>query len=226
MLYAVRYKRNRRRSEGLESPAMLDILIEGGIFMIPLMLGSAVAVGIGLERALFFMKFSACGPDYRQELGRLLEGSDLAEAQRLAAGEGPARACSRAAIDHWNSKLEVVEAAMAEQAKEYEPLLHRFLGVLETIVTAAPLIGLLGTITGMMGVFRTVAAKLANDPHANTTGITAGIGEALVVTATGIFVAVLALFIHNAFQGLAENRMAETEQTAETIRLAFTKKAG
>lgn len=199
--------------------------MEGGIFMIPLILGSAIALGIAMERSMLFAKFRSAGPDFRTELARLLETGDLKGAQALSQGGGPARACARAAIDHWERKEEVVEAAMSAQAKEYEPMLSRFLGVLETIVTAAPLIGLLGTITGMMGVFRTVAAKLANDPHANTTGITAGIGEALVATATGIFVAVLALLIHNAFQGLAENRMAEAEQTAETVRLAYAKKA-
>ncbi len=205
---------------------MLHILTEGGVFMIPLMLGSALAVGIGLERAMVYARFATSGPDFRRDLSRLLETGDLPGALSMASGEGPARACARAALENWDRKQDVVEAAMSAQAKEYEPLLHRYLGVLETIVTAAPLIGLLGTITGMMGVFRTVAQKLANDPHANTTGITAGIGEALVATATGIFVAVLALLIHNAFQGLAENRMSEAEQTAETIRLAYAKKVG
>jgi biopolymer transport protein ExbB len=204
---------------------MLHILTEGGIFMIPLILGSAIAMGIAMERALLFARYPSAGPSFRQDLGRLLDSGDLDGAKKLAAGEGPARACALAAIEHWGSKQEIVEAAMSAQAKEYEPLLTRFLSVLETIVTAAPLIGLLGTITGMMSVFRTVAQKLANDPHANTTGITAGIGEALVATATGIFVAVLALFIHNTFQGLAENKMTEAEQTAETIRLSYAKKS-
>ncbi len=203
---------------------MLHILSQGGVFMIPLVMGSALTVGIAIERALLFAKLPASGPDYRKKLQGLLEDSDLSAAGALAAGEAPARACARAAVENWSRGPEVVEAAMSAQARESEPVLTRYLGVLETVVTAAPLIGLLGTITGMMGVFRTVAQKLANDPHANTTGITAGIGEALVATATGIFLAVLALLIHNAFQGLAENRMTEAEQTAETIRLAYTKK--
>lgn len=194
--------------------------------MIPLLLGSALSVGIALERALLFFRFAPAGATFRQELGRLLESGDLSQARQLAEGEGPARACARAAIENWSCGEPVLEAAMSAQARELEPQLHRYLGVLETVVTAAPLIGLLGTITGMMGVFRTVAQKLANDPHANTTGITAGIGEALVATATGIFVAVLALFIHNTFQGLAERRMSEAEQTAETIRLAYARKGG
>jgi biopolymer transport protein ExbB len=203
---------------------MLHLLSQGGVFMVPLVLASALAVGVGLERALAFWRIPPAGPSFRDELARCLESGDLAAARALSDGQGPARACARAALEHWSRAVDIVEAAMRAQARVYEPLLGRFLGILETIVTAAPLIGLLGTITGMMGVFRTVAQKLANDPHANTTGITAGIGEALVATATGIFVAVLALVIHNVFQGLAETRMAEAEQTAETIRLAYAKR--
>ena len=194
--------------------------------MIPLVIGSALTVGIALERGVHFSRLPAAGKPFRDELGRLLDSGDLTAASTLAQGDTPARACARAAVENWSRSSEVVEAAMSAQAKESEPSMLCYLGVLETVVTAAPLIGLLGTITGMMGVFRTVAQKLANDPHANTTGITAGIGEALVATATGIFVAVLALLVHNTFQGLAERRMTEAEQAADTIRLAYAKKAG
>lgn len=192
--------------------------------MWPLLLGSALAVGVGLERALYFLKLKGAGRAYRRDLERALSSGDLDRAAALSDGEGPARACAKAAIENWSHNSEVLETAMASEAKEQEPALFRFLGLLETIVTAAPLIGLLGTITGMMGVFRAVAQKLGDDPHANTTGITAGIGEALIATATGILVAVLALLIHNFFQSLAEARATEAEQTAESIRLAYAKK--
>lgn len=205
--------------------AMFDIITEGGIFMWPLLFGSALAVGAGLERAFYFLKLKSAGRDYRESLERALASGDLDKAASLSQGEGPAQACAKAAVENWAQGLEVVEAAMSAQAKEYEPELHRHLGLLETIVTAAPLIGLLGTITGMMGVFRSVSQKLGSDPHANTTGITAGIGEALIATATGILVAVLALLIHNICQSQAESRMTETEQTAEGIRLAYVKQS-
>lgn len=204
---------------------MTDIIANGGIFMWPLLFASAVALGIGLERLLFFLRLKPAGRGFRQELARCLSAGQLEAAASLSQGEGPARACARAAVENWAGGAEVMEAAMSAEAKEQEPGLHRFLGVLETIVTAAPLIGLLGTITGMMGVFRSVAQKLGSDPHANTSGITAGIGEALIATATGILVAVTALLIHNICQALAESRMTEAEQTAEAIRFAHVKQA-
>lgn len=205
---------------------MFETIAQGGVFMWPLLLGSAMAVGVGLERAIFFLKLRSADRTYRQNLERALTAGDLDTASSLSTGDSPARSCARAAIENWGSELEVVDMAMSARAKEEEPLLHRFLGLLETIVTAAPLIGLLGTITGMMGVFRAVSEKLGSDPHANTTGITAGIGEALIATATGILVAVLALLIHNVCQALAEARMSEAEQTAECVRLAHAKHKG
>lgn len=203
---------------------MFKILAEGGVFMWPLLFGSALAVAIGIERLMFFLRLKKAGPDFRKSLALALDSGDLAKANSLCAGEDPARSCARAALKHWDDNGEIVDAAILSEAKECEPALERFLGVLETIVTGAPLIGLLGTITGMMGVFRSVAAKLGSDPHANTTGITAGIGEALVATATGILVAVIALFLHSVFQSMAESRMTELEQTAETLRLSHLKK--
>lgn len=204
---------------------MFEIIAKGGIFMWPLLLGSAIALAAGLERALYFMKQRSLSRGDRQGLERALTSGDLDAASKLVQGDGPARSCARAAIENWSAPGEVVETAMSVEAREREPELQKFLGLLETIVTAAPLIGLLGTITGMMGVFRSVAQKLGADPHANTTGITAGIGEALIATATGILVAVLALLIHNLCQSQAEARMTEAEQTAESVRLAFAKKA-
>lgn len=204
---------------------MYEIIASGGLFMWPLLIGSAVTVGIGLERALYFWRLKALGQSRRQQLESALVTNDFKAAQTLVSTDGPGAFIARAALENWESDLETVDAAMSVRASEQQPELNRYLGFLETIVTAAPLVGLLGTITGMMGVFRAVAAKLGSDPHANTTGITAGIGEALIATATGILVAVLALFIHNLCQSAADAHMTDAEQTAESVRLAHLKKS-
>lgn len=203
---------------------MEGLIERGGVFMWPLLFSSALALAVGVERAVYFLRMRGFDRASRKSLENALAAGELEKAIALAHGPGPSRDCVRAAVENWSQPADVLEAALAVQAKEHEPLLNRFLGLLETIVTAAPLVGLLGTITGMMGVFRSVAQKLSADPHASTTGITAGIGEALIATATGILVAVAALLIHNVFQAQAEARMTELEQTAESIRLAHAKK--
>jgi biopolymer transport protein ExbB len=86
-----------------------------------------------------------------------------------------------------------VEARAADEATLIERSLSRWLWVLETIVTAAPLLGLLGTITGMIRAFRLFGNQGLVDP----TGGTGGVAEALIATALGLFVALGALFAFN-----------------------------
>ena len=100
---------------------------------------------------------------------------------------------------------------MASRARREAAGLRRNLMVLDTAYSGSPLIGLLGTITGMMGTFRTVALHLAKEPSADTTGVTAGIGEALVATATGILIAVVCLVAYSAFTHMVEAQMDAAE---------------
>ena len=86
-----------------------------------------------------------------------------------------------------------VESRAGDEAKLIENSLSRGLWVLETIVTAAPLLGLLGTITGMMHSFQLIGGKGLVDP----TGVTGGVAQALIATALGLFIAVTALFAFN-----------------------------
>jgi len=78
-------------------------------------------------------------------------------------------------------------------------------------------VGLLGTITVMMGTFRVVALHLARDPQADTTGITVGIGEALITTASGILIAVTCLIFYNIFQSWADSLMDAAEVIAADL---------
>jgi biopolymer transport protein ExbB len=88
-----------------------------------------------------------------------------------------------------------VESRAGDEAQQIEKSLGRGLWVLETTVTAAPLLGLLGTIMGMMQSFGLIGAKGLVDP----TAVTAGVAEALIATALGLFVALVALFAFNYF---------------------------
>ncbi len=203
-----------------------DLIREGGIFMAPLLLGSMIAIGLGIERLLYFLSLEAGGDQFRQELLQLVKGNKGSDALALLQErKGVIAEVARAAVKNWEMPPEAFDAAVGRAARFGAKPYSKFMAVFETTVTASPLIGLLGTITGMMGVFRVVAQKLANDPHANTTGITAGIGEALIATATGILVAVLALFIHNAFQSWTDAQLDEAERVAEELRLAHRTKS-
>jgi biopolymer transport protein ExbB len=101
-----------------------------------------------------------------------------------------------------------VESRAADEASLIEKALGRWLWVLETIVTAAPLLGLLGTITGMIRAFKLFGNQGLVDPG----GVTGGVAEALIATALGLFIALAALFAFNYFSQRQAQIMDEMER--------------
>jgi biopolymer transport protein ExbB len=160
-----------------------------------LVLLSVVSVAVMIERALFFASRGLSGPD---ALAARVLGGDLTGA-RAALGEndGMEAAVLRAAIDHASkgpdAVVEVVAAQLDRSRLEYE----RRLSFLGTLGNNAPFVGLFGTVLGIIRAF----GELAANPRAAAAGtVMAGVSEALVATAVGLFVALPAVFAYNYFQ--------------------------
>jgi biopolymer transport protein ExbB len=101
-----------------------------------------------------------------------------------------------------------IESRAGDEAQSIEKALGRALWVLETVVTAAPLLGLLGTITGMMGAFNIIGSAGLVEP----TGVTAGVAEALIATALGLAIALISLFGFNFFAQRQSRALDEMER--------------
>lgn len=101
-----------------------------------------------------------------------------------------------------------VESRAGDEAKLIESAMSRGLWVLETVVTAAPLLGLLGTITGMMHSFQLIGGSGLVDP----TGVTGGVAQALIATALGLLIAISALFAFNFFTQRQSQSLDEMER--------------
>lgn len=114
----------------------------------------------------------------------------------------------RVILDNHRRPAWWVESRAADEASLIEKALGRWLWVLETIVTAAPLLGLLGTITGMIRAFKLFGNQGLVDP----TGVTGGVAEALIATALGLFIAMIALFAFNYFSHRQAQIMDEMER--------------
>jgi biopolymer transport protein ExbB len=107
-----------------------------------------------------------------------------------------------------------VERVMEELAMAELPRLQRRLGILDTIITIAPLLGLLGTVTGMMGSFQVLAAREGlSQPNA----ITGGVAEALIATATGLAIAIVSLVAYNALTERVKEITGEIELRATQL---------
>lgn len=192
---------------------LFTVLSRGGIVMIPLLLCSLVSLAVIVERALCWRaEADRSVPD---RVLALAEAGRLEDA-RLAVGEGRT-GLSRvlaAGLAHGNpAAADAMEAAALAEL----PRMRQYLPALDTIVTLAPLLGLLGTITGMIESFGILGAAGIGQPHA----ITGGIAEALIATATGLFVAIVTLVPYNAYLARAEREAERIEQYATRLLLAL-----
>jgi biopolymer transport protein ExbB len=197
-----------------EVTIMWGILVKGGWVMAPLAFCSIAAVTITIERLFFFKRISQ---DRNQAEGllSLAETGKLAEAARVT-GERtwPVMKVLQAGIAYRHNPGKAMEAsALSEVAA-----MKRGLPVLETIITLAPLLGLLGTIVGMIGSFHIMALSGAAQPRA----VTAGVAEALISTAAGIIVAVATLIPYNYFMARIERETVKIEKYATQLEITLS----
>ncbi|MGU7772069.1 MotA/TolQ/ExbB proton channel family protein [Burkholderia sp. MR1-5-21] len=172
-----------------------DALRIGGWVVYPLSVLAIVALAIMLDRAYTFWRFAGGGG--RGGASRTLPDGHVM--RRLAA------IFNDGAAPLWH-----VEAKVDAAAQQIERDMSRGLWLLETIVTAAPLLGLLGTIVGMMRSFRLIGG----DGLVSPAGVSGGIAQALVATAIGLVIALVALFAFNYFSRRVDRLMDELESFA------------
>jgi biopolymer transport protein ExbB len=196
-------------NSALSLDELFQALAVGGAMVYPLLALAMLALVIVLEKGFVFVRRTA------------LPGSlvALAETYGFAWDELERRVGALGARNYFADFFRVilenrahpawwVESRAADEASLIEKALGRWLWVLETIVTAAPLLGLLGTITGMIRAFRLFGNQGLVDPA----GVTGGVAEALIATALGLFIALIALFAFNYFSQRQAQVMDEMER--------------
>ncbi|MEC4674716.1 MAG: MotA/TolQ/ExbB proton channel family protein [Nitrospirota bacterium] len=187
---------------------MIQMLIAGGWMMIPIVLCSFVALTIVLERGRYFGKLT--NNQNSDHMIQLVENGKFTDA--LSLSEWQPNPVLRVLATGVMSRNLAPEKAMEAAGIAELTRMKRGLPALDTIITLAPLLGLLGTIIGMIDSFGIMAVQGIGQPHA----VTGGIAEALICTAAGIFVAVITLVPYNYF-------LARIERTTESIEYYATR---
>ena len=189
------------------------ILAKGGLIMVPLLLSSMLALAVIRERCLFWRRFRKY--EGGETILSLMVAGHLTEATKMArTSQHPVARVLLAGLEHpYSAPGMAMEAA--SQAELYR--LKRSLPVLDTIITLAPLLGLLGTITGMINSFGIVSEAGLGQPHA----ITGGVAEALIATATGLSIAILTLVPYNYFRVKTEAMTDLMEERATRLELVL-----
>ena len=193
---------------------VFDLFLQGGLVMWPLLLCSIVALAILFERLRTYNRAESDMERYRSNLPGLAAEADWEGILELCSVKDciVGRVISSAVRTSRSVERQTVlveAAALTEAAK-----LRAYLRYLETIVTLAPLLGLLGTVTGMISSFNVLSVS-EGQPFA----ITGGVGEALVATAAGLLVAILALVIHTYLTQRQDSLISDMEE-AGTLYLA------
>lgn len=177
--------------------------------MYPLILCSILAIGIILERSFTFRRATKIDPEeLLEDIKKAYASGDTTNATRMMeqAHTPYARIFARG-LKNYGRPPEMIELAMSQEAANEIPTLENYLPGLRTIISIAPLLGLLGTIAGMIQSFKQVASTGLSSP----TAVMGGVSEALVSTATGIGIAVIGLIAYNYFGNLVKRFVEDME---------------
>jgi biopolymer transport protein ExbB len=191
-----------------------DLMSRGGWVMWPLLALSALAVTLIVERCWFWIATNRPGrATHVQRMSDKLRRGDFAGARELALRNDSvySRAVMHIMVetsDQPAATRSIDDALAAEVLEAQRPRLERFMATLSTIITAAPLLGILGTVTGIIASFDLLSQQTVNtDPRA----VSGGIAEALLTTAAGLTVAIVVLFPYNAFRAQIDRTLGRLE---------------
>lgn len=173
-----------------------DLTLKGGIVMIPIALCSLVAVTLIVERLLSLRPSRVMPPAFLAGVRPALARGHASAAEFCRANPSPLSRILEAGLRRWDRPIEQVEKHIGEAGLRETTLLRKNFRGLVVITAVAPLLGLLGTIFGMITAFRTVAASA--DSLGRTELLASGIYEAMVTTAAGLIVAIPTLLAYHA----------------------------
>lgn len=194
---------------------VLEFIRGGGVMMYPLLACSVLLVTLIIERLVSIRRLVVDGDELLELVRKAAPDFSQAETGCKAKGGALGRVFSRG-LRNAHRSADAIEMAMEQEAANELPQLDANLPVIKTIINIAPLLGLLGTIAGMITSFRAASQTGLSNP----TQVLGGISEALISTATGITVAVIGFIFYNYFANLGKKIVEDIEYYgAELVNL-------
>ena len=187
---------------------LLEILEKGGVMIIPLLLTSVAGMAVAIERALFLRRKRIIRPDVLA----VVKHSSIDEVGKaineLSVKEGPFVNIIQAGLANRGKSRDEIKEIILDRGRQEARTLERGLVILETIAGIAPLMGLMGTVIGMIKVFQVIS----DVGLGQTQALSSGISEALVTTVVGLAIAIPALIAFNFFTHKVEDLVLEIEE--------------
>src|ERR1700722_603726 len=192
---------------------VVEFFLKGGPVMWPILISAFVAVAVVGERAFWWLREGQKrDPRKLEQVLSALENSDVASATKISEGSAdPIIRMIHRGLNHVHTSM---QGALQLAAGIELERAGRFLTVMDTLVTLAPLLGLLGTVTGLMRAFLHLGTTELSVP-----AVTGGIGEALIATACGLGIAIFSLIPFNMFTAKVTRLQFELETAASNVEV-------
>jgi biopolymer transport protein ExbB len=193
---------------------LVQLFVRGGWVMWPILIASVVALAVALERAIALRRSRVIPAGTMRQVVGLVRQGRIGEASEVCRHDGgPFARIALAGLEWWKLGADAVREAIEDAGRREAPLLMRGLGVIGTVASVAPLLGLLGTVTGMIKVFREISLSGPGQGQQ----LSSGIAEALFTTAFGLAVAIPSLVLYNILVSRAEGLVLDIEAACHEI---------
>ncbi|RKZ19292.1 MotA/TolQ/ExbB proton channel family protein [bacterium] len=205
---------------------MWEMILAGRYMMIPITAASLVGLAVIIERMYVLRPHRIIVPEIVGVVETMSASDDLSVAYATVERKpGPFANIVKGGLDHANNDWTIIRDVLQETGRQEATRLTRHLGMLETVAAVSPLLGLLGTVLGMIRVFATISSAGLGNPET----LSAGISEAMVTTAAGLIIGIPALVAYNWLNGRADRIIFELEfyslKVLDTLRRRQQKQA-
>jgi biopolymer transport protein ExbB len=202
---------------------MFEIMKSGGIVMVPIVLCSILSLAISLERLWTLRDQKVVPEELTDKIWQWVENRALSDKQIMALQQHSplGRVLAAGLANRHRDRLVMIEA-IEDAGRHVMHDLERYLNPLATIASISPLLGLLGTVMGMIRTFRAVTISGIGDPSA----LAGGIAEALVCTAGGLIVAIPSVMAYRYFRGKVDGLVVDMEKESLKLVQAIDRTSG
>lgn len=193
---------------------MVDYFIKGGSFMWPILFALVLGIMFSLERFWTLMRASINARKFTKSIGEALDDGGTEKAIEICANtRGPIANVVHSGLIRTGRGIEAVEKAIMSSGTIEMAFLEKNLVWLATVVSLAPMLGFLGTVSGMVGAFDSIAKADDISPSL----VAGGISEALLTTMFGLIVAIIVQFTHNFFVARIDKIVADMEESTQEV---------
>jgi biopolymer transport protein ExbB len=197
---------------------MIDLFVHGGPVMYPLLACSILVLTVVIERLFFWASVDFTrNRQLIEDVLELCRQGDWEAVRAKVSGSKDfiVRVLVSGILHREFSMTKAMEATAAEEIRN----MRRYMGVLDTMITVAPLLGIFGTVIGIIGSFEALSTAGIGEPQA----VTAGIAQALITTAAGLGIAILSVFPYNYFNSKVEKAVLNIEKYATSLEIVYEK---